>query len=375
MNNIDMEDLAFFYGKLQSHPLFCIEQERLSEFETLYETIAETADTLLLTDAMTELTAFFHDGHTNIELPYTPQDRCLELSCRWNRDRLVLAQDDEEVPGGAELLSIENRPIGEITAYMAKRIPHENIYLVRSRMLHYPYRNYHVFSEMNLRAMFGEKDRYEVCFLCDDKRFVRHYSLQNYAGSPAFSDDSSFISVEITDKTAILHLDSCLYNDTYRAVLDALAERCEREGLQTLILDLSRNMGGSSACIDEFIRHVDIDTFRRYEMIDYSQTPPQYVTRRTDIVTNKKSAVCFPKDIRCLVSHDTFSSARTFAVTLRDNGIAKIVGTPTGGKPNSFGMPRRYKTPNHGISFRVSTSLFLRPDMSGDDEISLFPDI
>ena len=74
------------------------------------------------------------------------------------------------------------------------------------------------------------------------------------------------------------------------------------------------------------------------------------------------------------VSHDTFSSARTFAVTLKDNGIAtKITGSPTGGKPNSFGMPQRFKTPNYGIPFRVSRCLFMRPNAIGDCEIALFP--
>ena len=132
-------------------------------------------------------------------------------------------------------------------------------------------------------------------------------------------------------------------------------------------------MGGSSAVIDEFIKHVDIDEFRRYEMIDYSQGAPQYITKRGDIVKNNKASKLFPLDIYCRVSYDTFSSARTFAVTLKDNGIAKIIGSPTGGKPNSFGLPKKFKTPNNKINFRVSQCLFLRPKKTEDGEIALFP--
>jgi len=82
----------------------------------------------------------------------------------------------------------------------------------------------------------------------------------------------------------------------------------------------------------------------------------------------------FPKNLICRVSNTTFSSARTFAVTLKDNGIATIVGQPTGGKPCSYGMPRRDVTPNCNIRFRVSRALFLRPDEKLDEEVALFPD-
>ena len=109
-------------------------------------------------------------------------------------------------------------------------------------------------------------------------------------------------------------------------------------------------------------------------MIDYTKQPPAHLTDRNNIIINYKNEKCFPKNIFCKVSYDTFSSARTFAVTLKDNGIAKIIGVPTGGKPNSYGMPQKYKMPNSNINFRVSRCLFLRPDISHDDDISLFPD-
>ncbi|HJD23041.1 MAG TPA: hypothetical protein H9694_02730 [Firmicutes bacterium] len=71
------------------------------------------------------------------------------------------------------------------------------------------------------------------------------------------------------------------------------------------------------------------------------------------------------------MSGRTFSSARTFAVTLRDSGLAKIAGAVMGGVPNSCGLPRRFRTPEGGYPFRVSTSLFLRPDSRRDHEASL----
>lgn len=173
---------------------------------------------------------------------------------------------------------------------------------------------------------------------------------------------------------AILHLDSCVYNEEYKQKLDDLAKLCEDQKIETLELDLSKNMGGSSAVIDEFIKHIDIGEFRRCEMIDYSVDPPKIVTSRKDIIRNNKKELLFPKKIYCRVSNTTFSSARTFAVTLKDNHIATVIGQPTGGKPCSYGMPRRDRTPNCNIKFRVSRCLFLRPDDSLDSEMALFPE-
>jgi len=241
-------------------------------------------------------------------------------------------------------------------------------------MIKYPYKNYHIFSELNMKALFGDKESYQICFAFQGKQVRKDCCLQKYNGFLDFPDESNFVSYEITGETAILHLDCCIYNEVYQSCLNNLADICVKRRIKTLILDLSKNMGGSSSVIDEFISHIDIAEYRRYEMLDYSQGTAKYITRRQDVVKNEKHGHCFPGELYCRVSHDTFSSARTFAVTLKDNGIAKIIGTPTGGKPNSFGMPKRYKTPECSIAFRVSRCYFLRPDETGDQDISLFPD-
>ena len=56
------------------------------------------------------------------------------------------------------------------------------------------------------------------------------------------------------------------------------------------------------------------------------------------------------------------------------SGIAKIIGTETGGRPNSYGMPKKLKMPGSNLRFRVSTSYFMRPDKSKDDAVTLETD-
>ena len=142
MDSSYVKDLEFLYSKLIKHPLFIIDRNKLSEFERIYSDIFDRQRSFSdFINSMNLLTGFFGDGHTNIELPYTTEDKCLNIPCFWKNDKLLLAEDYEEVKCGAEVVSIENTPIENILSQMSHRIPHENIYLIKSRMINYPYKN------------------------------------------------------------------------------------------------------------------------------------------------------------------------------------------------------------------------------------------
>lgn len=372
-------DLEYLYHALQKHPLMITDEGRKEYFEQLYlRKKHEKYDYNSFIDAATELTAFFHDGHTNIEVPYTSKSRCLRLLCCWNEkntNELLLLEQYDDVPEESKIVEIEGVAVGNVIDMISSRIPHENIFLVKSRMIKYPYMNYHIFSEMNLRLLFGEKEDYTISFFVNGKIIKKKIPLLFYDGFLDFSSDEDFLSYEIQDKTAIMHLDSCICNEKYRETLKKLAYICKEKQISSFILDLSQNMGGSSAVIDEFISFTNIEYFRRYEMIDFSSGEAEYITRRQNLVKNQKKDVLLPKQIYCKVSHHTFSSARTFAVTLKDNGIAQIIGSETGGKPNSYGMPQKMKMPESDIRFRVSRCRFLRPNTDMDTVITLAPDL
>ncbi len=367
-------DLQYLYFSLQSHPSLVYEENRI-RFMQLYEDLKQTLkDEYSFLQAMTKLTMFFNDGHTNIELPYTDEDLCLPLRCEWEdgTDRLFLKEKYADIDAGAEITAVEGASVHELLKRAQQMIPHENRYLVRSRMLHYPYQNYHIFSRLNLIQLFGEKETYEIKFCMNRQEWRKSCRLTTYQGFPEFSP-SPAVCYELEGNTAILHLNACVYNKYYQLMLDRLADICQKKRMERLILDLSKNMGGNSAVIDEFIARVNVDSYRRFGMIDYSSGSPCLITDRNVLVKNRKRSKLFPNNIICRVSNDTFSSAKTFAVTLKDNGIAAVVGQPTGGKPTSYGMPRKDVTPCLHIRFRVSRCLFLRPDPAGDKEISLFP--
>ena len=370
-------DLEYLYSALQKHPALLEEADLQNRFAELYRQKQETVhDYASFIDAATELTTFFHDGHTNIEIPYTPQSRCLPLACDWNEQRnteLILIKNYENIPAGSQITHICSVPIEQLITLMSQRIPHENIFLVKSRMVKYPYQNYHIFSEMTLLALFGEQPAYAISFLVDGVEVVKSIPLADYDGFLDFPDDEDFISYEVAESAVILYLNSCNLNEKYTQTLEEIAVLCHEQQIPSLVLDLSQNMGGNSAVIDEFIKFTHVDSFRRYEMIDFSSGEAKTITSRSDEIKNHKKESLFPTEIYCKVSHNTFSSARTFAVTLKDNDIAKIIGTEIGGKPNSYGMPKKYVMPESKIRFRVSRCYFMRPDSALDEEITLSP--
>ena len=366
-------DLDHLYGALLSHPLLRDDPNELEAFRGLYPILKEgcTGFDSFVT-AASDLTGFFRDGHTNIELPYSPSDLCLPIPCAWQEDALLTQCGLGDIPAGTQILGVEGKPALHILQSMSRRIPHENLYLVKSRMTAYPYQNYHLFSKLNLTWLFGEKEAYRVDFLRGEQVDSRTIPLSPYSGFLDFPDENDFLSWDIQQGAALLRLDSCICNDAYLQALDALAAACRAENATSLTLDLSHNMGGSSAVIDPFLSHTDTPGFRRYEMIDYRSG--QTVTSRSQLVPNPRAEHLLPKKLYCIVGNHTFSSARTFAVTLKDNGLATILGQPTGGKPSSYGMPCKDALPHTGIRFRVSQALFLRPNAQLDEEDTLTPD-
>ena len=222
------EDCNYLCKALLQHPVFCRENKK-AEFAELSRKLKTTiCDFPSFIEAATKLTMYFGDGHTNIELPYTKEETCLKLLCGWDGNRLVLNEKKGDIPVGSEIISIEDKSIPELVAFAETRIPHENIYLVKSRMVEYPYQNYHIFSELNLRLLCGKKESYSVRFLVEGKPVERRISLDKYDGYFDFSAEP-FVSLEVRDNTLVFHLRECIYNEEYKNALRQAAELCKEK--------------------------------------------------------------------------------------------------------------------------------------------------
>ncbi len=219
-------DLNYLYDALKKHPLL-LNTDKMLEYEQLYANLQrKVQDYRSMISAMTALTMFFADGHTNIEIPYINEDLCIRIVCEWQGDRLVLKEKYGNVEVGSEIIAIEDLKMHKVLECLASVIPHENTYLVKSRMIEYPYMNYHLFSKMNLVRLFGDKTHYEITFKKDGQEFLRKCEPVRYDGFIDFQE-KDFVHYEIQGSRAILHLDGCVYDDEYTQALEQLAKLCE----------------------------------------------------------------------------------------------------------------------------------------------------
>ena len=105
------EDLEYLYTALLNHPYIIIDEKKKAELEELYLAKVDVVQEYnSFIDVATELTTFLQDGHTNMEIPYTSEDLCLNLKCCWsgaNGDELILVEKYEDIPQNARIMSVE----------------------------------------------------------------------------------------------------------------------------------------------------------------------------------------------------------------------------------------------------------------------------
>jgi hypothetical protein len=135
--------------------------------------------------------------------------------------------------------------------------------------------------------------------------------------------------------------DSCT-NMTDKSVAQFANEtllEIDRDKPQRVIIDLRRNGGGNSALIRPLVAGLS-------ERWDRAGAPSLFA----------------------LIGANTFSSGLWAAEDLKRIG-ATLVGTPTGGRPNSFGEIRSVQLPHSGFTLFYSTKMWTRDPESDPDSL------
>lgn len=371
----DIEDFKFVYDAIIKYHC-CSLDEKISftsKYKRIYEKLLEGLYDLEY--ALSLLTSELCDGHTNIELPYSNIDLCIHVFTRWVGNKLLISKSHDKLSKGDQILLINSITIDEYIKKLSSTIPHENEYLLKSRTTRYPYKNYHMFSEWNLKHILNIKNNeFTLTVLREDKKLQIELKLEPYNGCCDFIDLTYSNKYIIEDTFAVLLLYTCNYDENYKKLLQEFFCKVENQKIEKIYLDLRENMGGNSSVIHEFLQYLSCNDYIGYNVQERNSHGNLInIQSRSDKIKNIHKTTIFSGEIICFVSHNTFSSARTFATILKDNNLAKIVGEYTGGKPCSYGAPIKLKTPNSLIRFRVSTKIFRRPNSKFDNDITLLP--
>lgn len=210
---------------------------------------------------------------------------------------------------------------------------------------------------------------YEDDFITYEE-YVEFNQIAENAGN-----EQPFVSYEIDEENglAILTLTTCTYNEEYRNCLKEMFEEVKLLHIANVAVDLRNNGGGSSYVANEFLRYIDIDSYR--EWADVWRMGIFEIKHDASVIKNDRyEELIFDGNLYLLTSTDTFSSAMDFAEYIKDNHIGTIIGEAPGNAPGSYGEVSSFKLPNSEIYMQISTKKWYRIDPDCADEL-IEPDI
>lgn len=190
------------------------------------------------------------------------------------------------------------------------------------------------------------------------------------------SDETEpFVSytIEPERSLAVLTLTECNYNDTYCQCLQDMFTKVKEQGIEHVAVDIRDNGGGNSLVANEFIRYLDVDTYKegtlKWRLGIFN------LDGGTGVTTNSRyEDLTFYGEVYVLTSSGSFSSAMMFAEFIKDNHLGTLIGEAPGNTPSGYGDIAIFRLPKSGLYVQVSTKEFFRADEVTDD-ILVRPDI
>ncbi len=356
---------------LEVHPLtvegFDPQQEAV--IAQVRQQVRETGTSTEFLLLISQIAAALGDGHTAFRLQF--RDRRVPLDLVWLADGLYVLRSRGQARAGERVVRIGSMTEAEILASLRKYISADNDHALRvmgERLL---------MQETMLRTLgLLEADGTVPVTLegTEGVREVRMGLTEVPSSPPVLRPGRPWIGWEIEPEhgLGILHLDRCDPNREYDQVLQEFFTALAEGGVENIVVDLRYNPGGNSQVVNRFLRYLAVDTYRSFGMtIRYSQAASKQrgykqISGQDSypplVLPNQKiEGLTFSGSIYVLISPRTFSSAVLFATVLADNGLATLVGEPTGNAPSSPGDILTFRLPHSGYSFTVSRKLFLRP--------------
>lgn len=230
--------------------------------------------------------------------------------------------------------------------------------------------------EDGVEFVYEDSSGRESAFTFTKEDFVTYdeYLLFNGIES-ADEGEYSFVSYEIDAEKdlAILTLDSCENNSEYKNCLKNMFTEVKEKGIRNVAVDLRNNGGGNSSVANEFLRYLDIDSYKSWG--DVWRLGVFEISRSGGELKNDKyEELLFDGDLYLLTSVYTFSSAMDFAMLVKDNKLGLIIGQAPGNNPSSYGDISFFTLPNSNIFMQISTKKWYRIDESLENQL-IEPDI
>lgn len=206
-----------------------------------------------------------------------------------------------------------------------------------------------------------------TCYAKDFLTYEEYIKYNNIKENESTGDNFVSYSIEEDKSLALLTLTACNYNKQYRDCLNKMFTEIKEKHIKNVAVDLRDNGGGNSLVADEFIKYLDVDTYKvptdkwRFGVLNLNNNHGAEVNHRYSNLT-------FGGRVYILTSAGTFSSAMQFAEYIKDNRLGTIIGEAPGNNAYGYGDIAMFRMPNSKLYFQVSTKQFYRADPAVKDK-------
>ncbi|MCI0643047.1 MAG: S41 family peptidase [Gemmataceae bacterium] len=319
-----------------------------------------------------------HDAHSAVEPVRTGE--MLDLPFLWTSEGMIVTSDAGAFRKGDRIVRLGTLTELKLLELLRGVIPAENDHWVRHRAEN-------VLRDLGFLRTLGIADKAPVKAAVD--RSGKDMELTaSVAATAAAGSRPPWVRFEIDESSdlGIFVVDQCINNDLYKDRLRKFFQAVRQKKISRIAVDVRRNSGGNSTVINEFLRYIDVGSYRvPGSIIRWSEEARARQTglaklasgvMRYDPRTVKNARVeeAFRGQVFVLTSKATFSSGNWFAVFVQDNKIGKVLGEPTGNSPSSYGDMLSFTLPHSGLSYSLSFKRWLRPDPKRDPANCVTPD-
>jgi hypothetical protein len=455
MNSLQQDFFYFSENVRQTHPEpygAWSKDEFDREQQRILESLSKETDKASLAKHLQSFISRIKDSHTSAQTGWIGGQLQYPVSFFWVNDTLILAsveRQEDTLLLGSKVLSFNGYSVEEVLTRFTRFIANENIYLAR-RELQY----YFVFPAFHKEAGIINSDTLELKILTRDgitrslslipqmqpkriapykynpvtkrvNRMFRYTILKDenacYLQWNTMMDISVIKNLSFFNKLIAYPIAWYIGLGYFDNFLENMFEEMEDKGINTLVIDLRGNGGGSSSYGEQLLYHLDVSPdirqlsmavkfsplYRQFFSGDYAFYDSSY-SRKYDgkkmpdsllvvsdfvksdsqeqkyfsNITDPKSKYyikperkVFKGNVYFLVGEATYSSAIILSSIVKDNNLFTVVGQPTLGRPSHYGETLILKLPNSKIICRISCKKFFRPDKNKDSEDSLYPDV
>jgi len=340
------------------------------------------------------LVSCFNDGHTFLNFDWSDLQKLngkhFPYSVRLNYLQKTVKitssfnDNDSEIPFGAQVISINNKPANEIINNVINLVSGETIFYKEALIntMSFPY----------MATQFIGDSIFSIEYLHNDISFSKtvkgvsyrqiYNVLQNAEKNQELTDYSMKIDEE--NAIAILYFNRFFDLEKFSFFLDSAFTVIHQNSISDLIIDLRKNLGGNSLLGDalfQYISHVPFRQFGKttvrtserqkqfhYEYFGKEQNEEIGYKTFDDSPLNEleENQLRFNGNVYLLTSNLSYSSASSFAWTFKCFDMGIVIGEETGGQAVSFGDMIVQKLPNTELMLGVSHKKFY--DYGATDE-------